>query len=474
MDRTIGSDAYNYVPRTPSPKRRNTPSKAAFSDRLIPSRTATNFACGWDLWETSENTTPSNTESTGVASSSPASLEKENCVAESFDNLLRSELLGTPPKVKKDADSLGSSETNNFFQYKAELENVPLCHELEITRSPVPLRINEHPLEAKAPHRKIVNRPYKVLDAAAIRDDFYLNLLEWSAADDVAVGLGSSVYLWNATTCRVSKLCDLGYNCVTSVAWTSNGSALAVGSSCGDVQIWDAEQTRKLRTMEGHQGNVNTCAWAGYILSTGGQDGCIIQRDVRQASHSISKVDAQSSQVCNLKWSPDEQHLASGSNDCKIHIWSLHSKSPLLECTRCQSAVKGLAWSPHQAGLLASGGGVADKCIRIWNTRNDSLVKCVDTGSQVCNLIWSKNVNEIVSTHGYSMNEVAIWKYPSLTPIAKLTGHARRVLFLGMSPDGRRIVTGSGDETLRFWDAFPAVVSGTKSSLASMLPQTIR
>lgn len=28
------------------------------------------------------------------------------------------------------------------------------------------------------------------------------------------------------------------------------------------------------------------------------------------------------------------------------------------------------------------------------------------TGSQVCNLSWSKNVNEIVSTHGYSQNQV--------------------------------------------------------------------
>ena len=39
--------------------------------------------------------------------------------------------------------------------------------------------------------------------------------------------------------------------------------------------------------------------------------------------------------------------------------------------------------------------------------------------------------------------------------IATLTGHTYRVLYLAMSPDGTTIVTGAGDETLRFWNVFP-------------------
>jgi WD40 repeat protein len=41
-----------------------------------------------------------------------------------------------------------------------------------------------------------------------------------------------------------------------------------------------------------------------------------------------------------------------------------------------------------------------------------------------------------------------------MTPVATLTGHTYRVLYLAMSPDGQTIVTGAGDETLRFWNAF--------------------
>ena len=39
--------------------------------------------------------------------------------------------------------------------------------------------------------------------------------------------------------------------------------------------------------------------------------------------------------------------------------------------------------------------------------------------------------------------------------VATLTGHSYRVLYLAMSPDGQSIVTGAGDETLRFWNVFP-------------------
>ena len=38
--------------------------------------------------------------------------------------------------------------------------------------------------------------------------------------------------------------------------------------------------------------------------------------------------------------------------------------------------------------------------------------------------------------------------------VASLPGHTCRVLYLAMSPDGQTVVTGAGDETLRFWNCF--------------------
>ena len=70
--------------------------------------------------------------------------------------------------------------------------------------------------------------------------------------------------------------------------------------------------------------------------------------------------------------------------DVQLLVWNQHSQQPILKLTEHTAAVKAIAWSPHQSGLLASGGGTADRCIRFWNTTNGHQLNYVDTGSQVC------------------------------------------------------------------------------------------
>lgn len=79
-----------------------------------------------------------------------------------------------------------------------------------------------------------------------------------------------------------------------------------------------------------------------------------------------------------------------------------------------------------------------------------------------------------VSTHGYSQNQILVWKYPSLQQVAKLTGHSYRVLYLAMSPDGEAIVTGAGDETLRFWNVFSKNRSQKENKSSLNLYNSIR
>ena len=71
--------------------------------------------------------------------------------------------------------------------------------------------------------------PVKVLDAPSLQDDYYLNLLDWGSQNFLSVGLSSCVYLWNAATAKVSKLCDLQDQNVTSVSWGLKNPHLAVG-----------------------------------------------------------------------------------------------------------------------------------------------------------------------------------------------------------------------------------------------------
>jgi cell division cycle 20-like protein 1 (cofactor of APC complex) len=80
------------------------------------------------------------------------------------------------------------------------------------------------------------------LDAPNLQDDFYLNLVDWSQSNQLAVALGTSVYIWNANTVDVSELTNIGdLNQVTSVAWSdiNRGNYLSVGTLDGKIQIWD-------------------------------------------------------------------------------------------------------------------------------------------------------------------------------------------------------------------------------------------
>jgi cell division cycle protein 20 (cofactor of APC complex) len=88
-------------------------------------------------------------------------------------------------------------------------------------------------------------------------------------------------------------------------------------------------------------------------------------------------------------------------------------------------------------------------------------LKAVDTGSQVCALQWSDHYKELVSSHGFSDNQLCLWKYPSVTKVREFRGHSSRVLHMAKSPDGSTIVSASADETLRFWDIFGS--AGTTS-----------
>lgn len=79
--------------------------------------------------------------------------------------------------------------------------------------------------------RKIPAIPYKTLDAPNLCDDFYLNLVDWSSTNILAMALGQYVYVWNANTSAVCELVDLGQlKRVTSVSWSQNGQFLSVGT----------------------------------------------------------------------------------------------------------------------------------------------------------------------------------------------------------------------------------------------------
>ena len=48
-----------------------------------------------------------------------------------------------------------------------------------------------------------------MLDAPSLQDDYYLNLLDWSVENHIAVGLDKEVYTWSASNNKVIKLAEM-------------------------------------------------------------------------------------------------------------------------------------------------------------------------------------------------------------------------------------------------------------------------
>lgn len=315
--------------------------------------------------------------------------------------------------------------------------------------------------------RQIPQSAERTLDAPGLVDDYYLNLLDWGSKNVVSIALGNTLYLWNSSDCSTSDLVtiDDDYGPITSVSWASDGQHIAIGLNSSDIQLWDTSSNRMLRTLRGvHQSRVGSLAWNNNILTTGGLDGNIVSNDVRMRSHIVQIYRGHGEEVCGLRWSRSFQQLASGGNDNLVHIWdvSMASSNPSLGHNQWLhrfsdhlAAVKALAWCPFQSNVLVSGGGGNDRCIKFWNTHNGLCLNSVDTGSQVCALLWNKNEKELLSAHGFVQKPpLTLWKYPSMVKLAELEGHTSRVLSLAQSPDGSTVASAAADETLRFWNVF--------------------
>lgn len=320
--------------------------------------------------------------------------------------------------------------------------------------------------------RNIPSAPERILDSPDLLDDYYLNLLDWSSDNRVAVALGSAVYVWSAETGEIMQLCERPAGTkVTSLKWANGGQWLAIGSEEFEVQLWDVNKSKQVRKMTGHTGRVSALSWNGSLVSSAGRDSTILNHDVRLQQHVVSSYEGHKQEVCGLAWSHDGSVLASGGNDNLLYLWDQAAGRARFTIADHGAAVKALAWCPFAPDTLASGSGTADPSIRFWNTSTGACLNSINTGAQVCALQWSHHYKEIVSSHGWT-NNICVWKYPSMVKSAELSGHSQRVLQLAQSPDGTTICSAAAapDNTLRFWKIWQPAESSKAAPKSVALP----
>lgn len=90
-----------------------------------------------------------------------------------------------------------------------------------------------------------------VLDAPGLLDDYYVNIMSWGKTNVLAVGLGPTLYLWNSVDQRIHKLFHVREedNWPTSITWSEEARTLAVGYTCSNLQLWDAESSKLVSSL---------------------------------------------------------------------------------------------------------------------------------------------------------------------------------------------------------------------------------
>ena len=358
------------------------------------------------------------------------------------------------------SDTLRAYMELNLLQPKLD-RSISRCSDWGIglgASQAVRIRTRECP---KDPQLSLKAIPNIVLDCPGLRDDFYVNLLDWSARNIISIALDRSVYAYNYETHQSNFVLSTegvqaGY--ISSVKSSPSGDQLIVGNSSGCLVLFDVKKNQQVRRLElpaAHR--IAVLEWAStsgefnsHVFIAGDQTGKIHYYDVRPKKSQCLTQQCHDQEVCGLSMSLDGHTLASGGNDNKVTFSDIRTRKAIYELDDFGAAIRALSWCPGRTGLIAMGTGMADRRILVWCSTSNTFLAGKTVDAQVTGIFWESDCH-IVSIHGSEGNEIILSDYPSLQSVCSVRAHDIRILQSAISPDRKYLATAAPDECLKVW-----------------------
>ena len=320
---------------------------------------------------------------------------------------------------------------------------------------------------------------FKILDAPNLLDDFYIHILSWSENNIISIALNNEIYLLNYLNNSVNKLYKYE-NQITSLNFTQYENKLSVGLNDGNLCIYDINKfysfiNKRENNIENlnfppeiqsfpHRGRIGIIINSPNdrnLITTGSIDHKIKIFDLRtDIKKSIKELNGHSQEICGLAYNLYGNILISGGNDNNLNIWDMrYEDKNLTNIEKAHhSAIRAIDCSKIKNNIFITGGGINDRKIKVWNLYNFNVINQIETNSQICDIKFSKFNNEFITTNGYNNYFLNFWNFDDkykFNLINSNKSHKNRILYIDISKDNNQtVVTGSGDETIRFWKIF--------------------
>jgi WD40 repeat protein len=147
-----------------------------------------------------------------------------------------------------------------------------------------------------------------------------------------------------------------------------------------------------------------------------------------------------------VAYSPRGETLAAATEDHVIKLWNL-STGQVQTLAGNRNSVRSLAFSPD-GKLLASGS--LDTSVLLWDVSTGDMLAVIPSHVGAC-LAFSPDGKTLAIADQWNA-VVILWDTTSRQKIATLKGHASAVTAVAFSPDGRKLLSGSSDQSVKLWD----------------------
>ena len=237
---------------------------------------------------------------------------------------------------------------------------------------------------------------------------------------------------------------------IWSVAFSPDGSTVAMGIDDGSVRLYDAQSSKLKSSFKAQDGPVWSVIYNfdGTQIATIGDDARIRLWNPA-TSLEIDSIKLPSS-VRSVAFSPDGKRIVAGTRQGDVRIYNIKDGKLLMTATGHKGAVMSVAWSPN-GNRIASGG--SDQMVRIWDVSGKDCKEVVTLTGHAGGVyaVAFDPSRDVVASGGWD-GVIRLWDLDTGKEIMKLEGHHEDIWSIAFCHSGKVLASGSEDRSVKVWD----------------------